>query len=213
MYRADQVRSSFDFVSLSCCAECARAAGLPPHRSDSQIPMPKRKKRSKAYAGSTVELNSSLKIDADDESATSGNDRRDFNTESWGHRCRTSTDSQLRRIKCVRVHYRMPVHRNAFVNDMSKSWKLACYGMHPWEPACERRRLCKDAAAAARSETCKIIHHADPDSIFEAQVPLTQAGKLTIRAKEKLAEHDEGWAQLLGVGNKPAPAARKQRKR
>ena len=90
MYRADQVRSSFDFVSLSRCAERARAAGLLPHRSDSQIPMPKREKRSKADAGSTVELSASLKIDADDESATSGNDRCDFNTESWGHRCRTS---------------------------------------------------------------------------------------------------------------------------
>ena len=98
MYRADQVRSSFDFVSLSRCAERARAAGLLPHRSESQIPMPKREKRSKADAGSTVELSASLKIDADDESATSGNDRCDFNTESWGHRCRTSVMTPMFRV-------------------------------------------------------------------------------------------------------------------
>ena len=52
--------------------------------------MPKGKKRSEDDAGSTAELNASLEIDAGDESATSGNDRCDFNTESWGQRCRTN---------------------------------------------------------------------------------------------------------------------------
>jgi hypothetical protein len=46
-------------------------------------------------------------------------------------------------------HFRMPLSRNKFHDDVKKPWALACNELHEWTKACEQTGECRRAAKAA----------------------------------------------------------------
>ena len=117
-----------------------------------------------------------------------------------------------RKIARVHVHFRMPLLRGRFVDDVQKPWGLACHGHHQWSSACERRVACQQAAAAnGPGGQTKLLHVADVQELLEAELVLTATAGLQKKSKERLAEHgppDGSWRPLLGL-QEPGEKAQK----
>ena len=126
------------------------------------------------------------------------------------------TSHTAREIKCVSVHYRMPLCRGKFCNDVKRPWALACWGMHEWDAMCERRISCKQAAISNGSATAAVMHDADPAEILESGLKLTDRTRvIALKSKECLDEHDDTgtWRDMLGLPDKSAePEAKRSKK-
>ena len=109
-----------------------------------------------------------------------------------------------RRIESLKLHFRMPLSRHKFNDDVQKPWALACHGLHMWSTACEQRGECRRAAKAATgsaSETA-MVYVAEAAELMEADVSFTKSSQLTNKSRERLAEHgpaDGSWQTLLGI--------------
>lgn len=109
-----------------------------------------------------------------------------------------------RRIESLKLHFRMPLSRLKFNDDVQKPWALACHGLHMWSKACEQRGECRRAAMAATgsaSETA-MMYVAEAAELMEADVSFTKSNQLTNKSRERLAEHgpaDGSWQTLLGI--------------
>ena len=115
-----------------------------------------------------------------------------------------------RQIESIVLHYRMPLSRSKFVDDVTKPWVLACHGMcKPWTAACDNRTACKAAAKRAGSTTTAMLHTADPREVMEAGLTLTALSQLDKKSRERLAEHgpaDRSWQAALGLAAKDGAA-------
>ena len=111
-----------------------------------------------------------------------------------------------RRIQSLALHFRMPLYRNKFSDDVQKPWELACQGLHPWTKACVIR--CKRAATVAPGGTeTALLYLAEAGELMEADVTLNKGHQIRKDSRERLAEHgpaDGSWLSLLGL---PAKAS------
>ena len=109
-----------------------------------------------------------------------------------------------RRIKSLQLHFRMPLLRNKFNDDVQKPWALACHGLHKWTKACEQTGECRRAAKAATGSMAvtEMLYVAEADELMEADVGLRAGDQITSKSRERLAEHgpaDGSWRILLGL--------------
>ena len=110
----------------------------------------------------------------------------------------------------------MPMLRGKFVNDMTKPWKLACWGQHEWDSRSCPTRCGKWAKIAeggmfysgikGRTE---MLHLADASEIFETKVQLNATDTLQKASRERIASHQNEWRPLLGLEE----GAKKRKKR
>ena len=131
-----------------------------------------------------------------------------------------ASSSAARVIESVLIHYRMPRLRSNHCNDLTKKWTLVCNGgsAHEWTRQCERRRECRLAAKNAGQEASAMTHVANPAEIFETNLVLTGAEKLTIETRERLASAahapaDGSWRDALALPpleKKQQPKSRKK---
>ena len=110
-------------------------------------------------------------------------------------------------IKTVTIHYRMPeAAGQLFCNDCTKPWRLACCAQHVWDKMCERKKPCKEAAAAAGSLTgCRWTGVHEAGEIIETQLTFNSSHTLKAECKRRLAESAPvtgGWNNVLGVKSK-----------
>ena len=108
-----------------------------------------------------------------------------------------------RLIESVVIHYRMPLERNHFVDDVKKPWALACHGLHVWTHACSRA-ACKRAAIQAGSNSTAMLYTVDPKSLMEVDLTLKAGLQLDKKSRERLAEHGPAdsrvaWRNALGL--------------
>ena len=101
-------------------------------------------------------------------------------------------------IATLNVHYRMPRHKNNFVNDVQRPYQLACWGLHTWDPGCERRAVCVAArpSGATRSAMEAVV---DVDTVFEVNLQLVKSGALSKKARESILQRDRSWREALGL--------------
>jgi len=109
-----------------------------------------------------------------------------------------------RRIKSLQLHFRMPLSRNKFNDDVQKPWALACNGLHKWTKACEQTGECRRAAKAATgsASATEMVYVAEAEELMEADVGLRAGDQITSKSRERLAEHgpaDGSWRTLLGL--------------
>ena len=109
-----------------------------------------------------------------------------------------------RRIESLKLHFRMPLSRNKFHDDVKKPWALACNGLHEWTKACEQTGECRRAAKAATGSVTatEMVYVAEADELMEADVGFQKGRQLTSKSCERLAEHgpaDGSWQALLGL--------------
>ena len=133
-----------------------------------------------------------------------------------------------RRIQSLQLHFRMPLFRNKFNDDVQKPWELACQGLHPWSKAC-RAKWCLHGAKLANVDSSDatdppaqpppaetaMLHVAEAGELMEADVTLNKGHQISKDSRERLAEHgpaDGSWRSLLGLPAK-ASAQKKPSKR
>jgi len=109
-----------------------------------------------------------------------------------------------RLIESVVLHYRMPLERNNFVDDVKRPWALACHGLHVWTHACDRRAACKRAAIQAGSSSTAMLYTVDPKSLMEVDLTLKAGLQVDKKSRERLAEHGPAdsrvaWRTALGL--------------
>ena len=109
-----------------------------------------------------------------------------------------------RRIESLKLHFRMPLSRNKFDDDVQKPWALACNGLHKWTKACEQTGECRRAAKAVTGSVTAtgMVYVAEADELLEADVGLRAGDQITSKSRERLAEHgpaDGSWRTLLGL--------------
>ena len=106
----------------------------------------------------------------------------------------TEAPSTPRAIVSLRVHYRMPLLRDRFCDEVTRPWKLACIGHHEWSGACTKscKRLILDGAASSR-----MVVTVEANTVFETKLGLKPVDKgLDMATKRRIAEHirDPDWA-------------------
>ena len=125
------------------------------------------------------------------------------------------------------VHYRVPLRRKSFCDDVSKPWKLACWGLHDWDTACEGRGVCKRAMLAATTDaaqaellpagagtsTTRMLFYVEAGAVFQTKIKFTGGtGALSAASKRLLAESgpvDGSWEQLLHISTADSPPREK----
>ena len=98
--------------------------------------------------------------------------------------------------------YRIPVCREKFCDDMCRPWVRACWGLHAWDAACDKRSACKTAAAAngANTDTTRMVHEAAACEIMEVGLTLSKAEALSKKSREHLAERGANYGVLTAYG-------------
>ena len=101
-------------------------------------------------------------------------------------------------VKELTVHYRIPLLRGAWCNEIVRPLKLACVHCVQWEPACETRPKCV-AKRAPGAVTSKMTAVVSADALYEADLKLVSSGALSMSARRRLAEANSSWRKALGL--------------
>jgi hypothetical protein len=124
-----------------------------------------------------------------------------------------SSESRLV-VKDVLVHFRMPRHREKYVEDMTKKWTLVCHGgTHVWTTECERRNACRKCGHTADQKTAMMTDWFGAGTIFETNLLFDVSGKLNKSCRERLAASgpdDGSWKLALGVNENGGSRKRRQ---
>lgn len=114
----------------------------------------------------------------------------------------TTTSSSDPEVKSLLVHYRVPVYKGKLCDDVSKPLRLACVGLHQWDPSCERRGTCINARPSGAT-TSRMTVRAPAETVFEAGATLLANEALSKQSKLNLLQTDKSWRSALGL--KPEP--------
>mgnify|MGYP007018243642 CR=1 FL=1 len=124
----------------------------------------------------------------------------------------TSGDSSAapatREVAKLDLHYRIPMCKSKFCDDVKRPFKLACVGKHEWNHGCEKRKACVQKREQGAT-TSRHFAQVEAGAVFEANVQLLESGALSAPSKKRLAERDPKWAPLLGVDVAATKAAKK----
>ena len=120
-------------------------------------------------------------------------------------------------VSRVLVHYRMPAGGRGFCDNVNSAWKLACLCRQEYSNVHERRKACrelKDNAVGSVSQERNTVAYLDwqpANRIFETQLnPLNASGSIPHPGKKRIAEHKEGWRDLLGVKAEPKGSGKRK---